>query len=336
MPETYSVDEAMAALSAMPEQDIASADAVRQGEGTSRTEDLPSAAAADEPDLDLSDAESDEASPEEPSLDPPASYSAADKEAFRELPRVLQEKAIALDKSRRQHLSKTEAELSEARKQLSEQQAALQQERSRIEQHISPLIEQITATINHEFADIKTQSDLDRMAREDPARKVLWDHRQQQFREINAVKQQQIQEQQQKAEQARGQAIEKSFSILQEAIPEWKDVSKAAKDIAEVRSYMRDTYGSTMQEYFGNVESVIASTIDPVSIQVLRKAMAYDRAVAKAKAAKAANSANVPVKPQSRKAVNTDRYGEALSRLSKTGSREDAFAALVALETRIS
>lgn len=132
--------------------------------------------------------------------------------------------------------------------------------------------------------------------------------------------------QQQQAEQA--DHIQKFVSGQQEALlaklPDWKDEGKAKAEKEELKAFLK-------ANAFDDNE--IQSVIDHRHIVVARKAMMYDRLMAKAQAANKKVQA-LPAKverPGVTETGNVDKRSSAFQRLSKTGRVEDAAAAFASI-----
>jgi len=129
---------------------------------------------------------------------------------------------------------------------------------------------------------------------------------------------------QQKAEWAKTHqaAIANERARLIEAIPDWKDDTKAKKEVAAVRDFL-ESHGITRKE--------IDSLTDSRSVVIARKAMLYDQLMAKGQQVKQAKVSEAPSvqKPGTGKSVKTQgqqRYEAKVQQLRKSGKVEDAAA----------
>lgn len=107
-------------------------------------------------------------------------------------------------------------------------------------------------------------------------------------------------------------------------LPEWKDEAKAKAEQSAIREYLKEQ-GYEAQE--------VASVGDARAVVMARKAMLYDRMVAKAQAASKKVS-TLPTKverPGTGESQHLDKRSAAYQRLSKSGSVEDFAAAFEAL-----
>ena len=141
---------------------------------------------------------------DQPPIEPPASWDAAGKEAFRKLDRATQEIIHSRETARDKEVRRLQSEAAELRKGGEVQAQQVTQQLQQHFQHLGQLAEALQAQVATEFADIKTPQDLQRLSAEDPARYVRW-QAQQQLLEATAQHQRAFRAAEaQKAEEARG------------------------------------------------------------------------------------------------------------------------------------
>ncbi len=109
---------------------------------------------------------------------------------------------------------------------------------------------------------------------------------------------------------------------LLELIPEWKDTEKRSSGEKELRSYLRD---------LGATDQAIDGLRDALSIAVIHKASRYDKLLkTKTEKVKQLRTAPPVTRPSSSQSTTkVDEQRDAMQRLRKTGSDEDAAAAIL-------
>jgi hypothetical protein len=265
-----------------------------------------------------------------PPIEPPRSWTKEDKELFAGLPRATQERLAERERSRESDFLRRQNEAAEKLKGLSAKEQAVEQAR----QHYEAALPQLLATLQSqqagEFADIKSMADVERLAREDWPRYLLWDLQQKKIAEVG---------QQLLAAQHR-QVVEKlahftdfakrQDDLFKEKVPDMADEAKAAelqKRALAVLSDLGFDEAELAQSWNGQKD---LSLRDHRVQLLIRDATLWREAQAKAKAA-----ATKPVPPVQRPGAATARAStdearvtHLTQRLEQTGSLKDA-AALV-------
>lgn len=209
--------------------------------------DPPSAEAVETPQQDLPET-ADDARPQEgdpvettetpepeapPStIEPPRSWTKAEKERFATLPRETQEYIAQREQEREREIRRSQNEAAEARKAIDAERTQAEQARKQYERALPALLQALQEQEQGEFADIKTMADVERLAREDWPRYALWDAQQ---KKIAAVHAEIKSSQERQAHEYRNQWAEyarKQDELLADHIPELSDPAKA-KQIAE-------------------------------------------------------------------------------------------------------
>lgn len=150
---------------AAPSQDDA-------GAAHENSADDADAAAQDEPRGEADGQE--DAADDQPPIAPPRSWTKDEKKAFEALPRELQQSIAERERARDVEIGRRQNEIAEyARASQAEKQAA-EQARKAYEERLPLLVQAIQSQVNTEFADIQTWDDVQKMAREDPARYNAW------------------------------------------------------------------------------------------------------------------------------------------------------------------
>ncbi len=183
--------------------------------------------------------ETKEAEParDEPPIEPPRSWTKDEKERFKSLPRETQEYLASREQERDRELRRSQNEAAERAKAIEAKEQAAEQVRTQYEQALPMLLQALQEQQAGEFADIKSIADVEKLAREDWPRYVLWDAQQ---KKIAAVAQQvqtaQQRQQQEKATKWNAFAKEQD-ALFAEKAPELADNdarSKAARNAADM------------------------------------------------------------------------------------------------------
>lgn len=286
--------------------------------------------------------ETEEADPaHEPSIEPPRSWSKEHKEAFKALPRHLQQAVSESERAREADFLQRTRETAEQRKaaEAMAQQAeqAQAQARWQYEQSLPQQALLLDAEYRKEFGT-PTWDDLQDWQRNDPLRYQAWDlaykrlthaSAELQAQQAQQAKQQQLQYQQyiQNAEAWRAEEAVK----FADKFPEWKDPKTYQANVSKVMDFMQKT--GFEQDFLARA----ATDFLPIQIhdhrfQVMAwKACLYDDAV---EATKQPSRAPVPPvqRPGSAPAkgeAQEARFRDLTKQLDRTGSLRDG-AALIA------
>src|SRR5689334_2068624 len=114
----------------------------------------------------------------EPPIAPPRSWTKEDKELFKHLPRETQARLAERERSREADFLRRQNEASERLKGISVQQQEVDKARVHYEQALPVLLMDLASQHQGEFADVRSIADIERLAREDWPRYVLWDAQQ--------------------------------------------------------------------------------------------------------------------------------------------------------------
>ena len=184
--------------------------------------------------------EADDQASQEPTIDPPKSWSKEDKEAFRLLPPETQHRLVEQDQKRETDFLKARDEAAEIRRQAEARVTAAEQARQRYEQALPNLLQALQANQAGEFADIKSMDDVRKMADEDPFRYAKWDAQQKQIERV-AHEVRETQRRQQEEHQQRFTAwAEEQDKLFVEQAKEFGDPEKSKKARDEVMSYLTE------------------------------------------------------------------------------------------------
>jgi hypothetical protein len=272
----------------------------------------------------------DPAAVELPSIEPPRSWTKEDKELFASLPRATQERLAERERLRESDFLRRQNETAEKLKGLSAKEQAVEQAR----QHYEAALPQLLATLQSqqagEFADIKSMADVERLAREDWPRYLLWDLQQKKTAEVG---QQLVAAQHRQVVEKLAQFTDfakREDDLFKEKVPDMADEAKAAELQKKALAVLGDL-GFDEAELAQSWNGQRDLSLRDHRVQLLiRDATLWREAQAKAKAA-----AQKPVPPVQRPGAATSRAGtdearvqHLAQRLEQTGSLRDA-AALV-------
>lgn len=267
---------------------------------------------------------------EQPPIEPPRSWTKEDKELFASLPRATQERLAERERLRESDFLRRQNEAAEKLKGLSAKEQAVEQAR----QHYEAALPQLLATLQQqqagEFADIKSMADVERLAREDWPRYLLWDLQQKKIAEVG--QQLMAAQHRQAAEKVQqfSEFAKREDSLFREKVPDMADEGKAAELQKKALAVLSDL-GFDEAELAQSWNGAKDLSLRDHRVQLLiRDATLWREAQAKAKAA-----AVKPVPPVQRPGAAPSRGAaseaqvQALSkRLETTGSLRDAAALL--------
>lgn len=272
---------------------------------------------------------------EEPPLELPRSWTKEQAEHWKALPRATQEFLLEQASKSSAEVRRSQNEAAEARKAVEAERKALETSRQQYEQALPALLQTLQEQQAGEFSDIKTMADVTKLATEDPQRYLRWDAQQ---KMIAAVTQEHsaVRDRQQKEFEAKwSEYASKQDALLLEHVPELSDKSKASKIADGSISLLKDI-GFTDEEIANAWNGRASISLRDNRIQRLiidgfryREAKsAPPKAVPKQ--APAVQKPGVAA-PKAVAAVNVQNLR---SKLSDTGSVEDAFALYTAKQRR--
>ena len=264
------------------------------------------------------------------SIEPPRSWTKEDKELFASLPRATQERLAERERLREGDFLRRQNEAVEKLKGLNAKEQAVEQARQTYEAALPQLLQTLQQQQAGEFADIKTMADVERLAREDWPRYLLWDLQQ---KKIADVTQHMLAAQHRQVQEKLGQFTEfakRQDDLFKEKVPDMLDEAKAAELQRRALAVLGDlgfSEAELVPLWNGHKE---LSLRDHRLQLLIRDATLWREAEKKAKAA-----AVKPVPPVQRPGAATPRQGtdearvqHLTQRLEQTGSLRDA-AALV-------
>jgi hypothetical protein len=274
----------------------------------------------------------DQGADKAPPIDPPRSWTKEDKELFKHLPRETQERLAERERSREADFLRRQNEASERLKGLSAQQQEADKARAHYEQALPALLMDLQSQHQGDFADIKGIGDIERLAREDWPRYVMWDA---QLKKIAAIQNQVVATQ---ARQAHEQATrwtafaQDEDAKFVEKAPEFTDAKVIAAAFQQASDMLED-FGFAPEELgrLWNGQDRISLRDHRMQL-LLRDGVKYREAQAKAKAALERPVPHVqrPGPAPARDADADEKVRSLNDRLTTSGTLRDAAALLVA------
>ena len=232
-----------------------------------------------------------------PPVDPPRSWSKEEKERFNSLPRETQEYLTRRETERDTALRRGQNETATLRQTLDAEKTALEQERQQYAQILPALAQQLAQQQQGEFGDIRTQQDIDNMARNDWQRFAMWQAHQMKVQNVQQQIQVNYQRQQQEYTNKWNQFAQNEDNLFAARATEMSDPVQA-KDIAtKAVETLRDT-GFTdddLNKLWSGQASV--SLRDHRMQLLIRDAARYRAAKAGAPAKKASPPASRTLRP---------------------------------------
>ena len=162
-------------------------------------------------------------------IEPPRSWTKEARERFASLPRETQEYLAAREQDRDREVRRTQNEAAEQRKALEAERAKAEQARAQYETALPNMLATLQQQQAAEFSDIKSIVDVERLAREDWPRYVLWDATQ---KRIAPAQQDLAGAAQRNAQEHRirlDDFVKREQSLLVEKVPEIADPANRSK-----------------------------------------------------------------------------------------------------------
>lgn len=222
---------------------------------------------------------------ETPPLDPPRSWSKDDHERWSKLDRDTQQYLLDRDGRDSAAVRKAQNEAADIRKAAEAERTQAEQARQKYEAQVAEMLQALQQ--QGDFADIKTDADVQKLATEDPFRFVQWQARQQQ---INGLQQKARELQEQRMNEARDAFVkwaeDQDKAFLAEA-KEFADPDKgeaARKDIAAYLTEVRGIPQDRLQRLYSGMEmfSIRSSEAQLIIRDAARWHAAQKKAVAAA------------------------------------------------------
>lgn len=215
-----------------------------QRDGTGATEEAPQTEEAAPAELtaeQASEIPADSAQPDEQSaIEAPRSWSKEHKEWFAQLPPSLQQYVNQRETERDTALRRGQNEAATLRQSLQEKERAVDQMRQQYEQVLPALMQQLQEQQMGQFADIKTQADVDRLARDDWQRFAMWQAHQMKVQNTNQMIQANYQRQQQEYAQKWNDFAKNEDGLFAQQATEMNDPQQAHTVATQAVTALRD------------------------------------------------------------------------------------------------
>jgi hypothetical protein len=261
------------------------------------SDDAPKAAAP-EPELAKANADPVDPAPSEvtkdadpedtlPTIEPPRSWTQAEKERFQSLPRETQEYLHTREQEREREFRRSQNEAADERKAAKAEREAAEKARQQYEAQLPSVMQALQDAQNGAFADIRTVDDVQKLAAEDPFRYLQWQAHQTKLQAVNAEVER-AKGEKSRAEQAEwAQHVQKENSLAAEYIPELADKVKGPALTNRVASELLPELGfkgselndlasgkSRLSIYDHRVQRLLADALKLRDIQKAPKAVA--------------------------------------------------------------
>jgi hypothetical protein len=232
--------------------------------------------------------EPNEADPAEtPPIEPPRSWTKAEKERFQSLPRETQEYLHSREQERERDFRRTQNELAEQRKAITAERETAEKARQQYEAQLPALMAELQNAQQNAFADIKTVDDVTRLAETDPFRYLQWQAHQTKLQAVHAENER-AKGQKTQAEQSEwANHVHKENELAAEYIPELADKVKGPALTQRVASELLPELGFKASEladlasgkqklsiYDHRVQRLLADAVKLRDIQSAQKAVA--------------------------------------------------------------
>ncbi len=268
-----------------------------------------------------------------PSVEPPRSWSKEEKERFNSLPRETQEYLTRRENERDTALRRGQNEAATLRQNLEAREKALEQQQQQYEQILPQLMQQLQQQQMGEFADIRTQADVDNMARNDWQRFAMWQAHQMKVQNVYQMQNANYQRQQQEYTNKWQQFATNEDNLFAAQATEMSDPVQAKEIATKAVETLRDTGFSDddLNKLWSGQASV--SLRDHRMQLLIRDAARYRAAKAGVPAKKAAMPASKTLRPgtPSERASDAQVNLESLTQnLDSTARWQDAAELLIA------
>lgn len=267
-----------------------------------------------------------------PPIEPPRSWTKAERERFNSLPRETQEYLHSREAERERDFRRSQNEVAESRKAAQAEREQAEQVRKQYESQLPSLMQELQKSQQSSFADVRTVDDVEKMAAEDPFRYLQWQAHQTKLQAVNAelTKAQEEQSRSQRSQWA--EHVQKENELAAEYIPELADKTKASELTSRAAERLSElgfkpdelaklaSGDEKLSIYDHRIQRLIFSDLKLSDIQKA-KAVAV---------AKPVPTVQRPGVAPARSAASDATIQALKSRLEQTGRPEDAMKLLVA------
>ena len=271
---------------------------------------------------------------EVPPIEPPRSWTQAEKERFQSLPRETQEYLHTREQEREREFRRSQNEIADQRKAVTAEREAAEKARQQYEANLPALMQELQNAQNGAFADVRTVDDVQKLAAEDPFRYLQWQAHQTKLQAVNAQLEQSKREQATAEQTQWTQHVQKENTLAAEFIPELADKVKGPALTNRVANEILPEYGFTQREL-----NALANGSEKLSIydhrlqRLLATAVKYAD-IQKAKVTAAAKPAPQVQKPGTAKppgSAQSETIQNLSAKLERSGETRDLGALIGAL-----
>jgi len=296
-------------------------------------QELPETASDAQPEADPVETTNEAEPAELPPIEPPRSWTKEDKEEFASYPREAQEKIARREQERERTFRQSQNEAAEQRKAIEAKAQDAEKVRQEYEARLPVLLQTLQETQAGQFADIKTQADVVKLAQEDPFRYLQWDAHQKQVAALNAELNGAQERQQREWQNKWAEFALREDKLIAEKIPELADPAQRTKVQESALSYLKDT-GFSESELGSAWNGQASLSLRDHRVQsMIRDAVKFREGQENAKKAIAAK----PLPPVQRPGVaapkgaaDTQNVQNLSRKLDQSGNLKDAAALLIA------
>lgn len=274
--------------------------------------------------------------PEEtlPPIEPPRSWTQAEKERFQSLPRETQEYLHTREQEREREFRRSQNEAAEERKAAKAEREQAEQLRKQYEAQLPSVMQALQDAQNGAFADVRTVDDVTRLANEDPFRYLQWQAHQTKLQAVNAEveRSQGLKAQEEQSKWA--QHVQKENELAAEYIPELADKVKGPALTQRVASEILPELGFKDSELNDLASGKQRLSIYDHRVQRLLADAVKLRDIQKAKTAAAAKPVPPVQRPGTSKppgAAQSANIQTLSAKLERSGDHRDLGALLGAL-----
>lgn len=274
------------------------------------------------------------AEPEEklPPIDPPRSWTQAEKERFQSLPRETQEYLHTREQEREREFRTRQNEIAEQRKAIQAERDAAEKARKEYEAKLPNLMQTLQEA--GPFGDIRSMADLEKLQQEDPFRFQAYQLHQWKLQAAQAEQAEMKSRQEQERQSQWAEHVQKENALAAELIPDLADKEKGPALTNRVATEILPEYGFTPSEL-----NALANGSEKLSIydhrlqRLLATAVKYAD-IQKAKVVAAAKPAPQVQKPGVSKApgaAQSETITKLSAQLERSGEVRDLGALIGAL-----
>lgn len=294
-------------------------------------------AAVEQPELAQANADPETAPSEEPEaadpqeapepIEPPRSWTKAEKERFQSLPRETQEYLHSREQERERDFRRSQNEIADQRKAIEAERQKAEQVRQQYESKLPSLLNELESVNQAQFGDIKTMDDVVKLQAEDPFRFQAWQVHQMR---LQAVKQEADRAESEKSatEQSKwAQHVQEENAKAAEFIPELADKAKGQALTSRVATELLPELGFKDSELADLATGKSKLSIYDHRVQRLLADAVKLRDIQSAKTAAVAKPVPPVVKPGTAKpvgAANSERIQVLTRQLESSGSLKAA------------